>query len=124
MCVHLYYVASPHYSSLEKQYCYDGNQYSYIFPSLTPLYSCTFGCCFFQALHYHSHSGGRLLLWSSWCFFSAWDSYCSIEVAVQISSSEPLSKPHNSPCACLGLIIFALLHGSIEIVLTNSTYFM
>lgn len=44
-CVHLYYVASAHKESNIAMMC---NQYSYIFPSVIPLYSCTFGCYFFR----------------------------------------------------------------------------
>lgn len=122
MCAHSYYVASPHYSSLRKTillWCVTGIPTSssnfFVF-----LY---FRLQLFQALHYYCHFSGRLLLWSSSCVFRAWDLYCSVEVATQISSSETLNKPHNSPYACLSLIIFAL-HGSIEIVLNNSLYFM
>lgn len=48
------------------------NWYSYIFPSLTLLYSSTFWLPLFQVLHYDWHSSGQPLLWSSWCCFRAW----------------------------------------------------
>lgn len=110
------------FCSLGRQYCYDVQPVFLHLPASNSFVFLYFWLLFFQALHYDCHSSGRLLLWSSWHFFRAWNSYCSVEVAMQISSSEALNKPHNSPYACLGLIIFAL-HGSIKKRI-NSMYFM